>query len=372
MQNRWGSQSEPRKVRTAVVGCGKIADAHLTALQAVDSVEIVAAVDIEPWAAVQAAARYQVPLALSSIDELIEVAKPDVVHVTAPPQTHLPLATQLLENGCDLYIEKPFAVDRVETSTILATANALQRTVCPGFDLLFEPAWLTLWSQRGRLGEVRHLDLLFGHPLTGAYGREVQSDPEHWVWSLPAQFLQNVVVHPLYLMLAWLDDPTTIDYCVCEREPSSLAAPTRLRLGLKSPSATADLLFSARIRPQKRVRVFGTLGEAHLDLDTQVVTFSRAPALPGVAGRLESMLRAGAQTGAALARGAVHFGKGELQPLAGLNGLVHAFHRSIVKGTRPPVRDDLVLRTAKLMDDIIESYTRAARSPIRPQVTGPQ
>jgi len=353
---------DARRLRTAIVGCGKIADAHLSALQHLESSEVVATVDVEPALAEQAAARFDVPYALTSIDELIEVVRPEIVHITAPPTTHLRLATRLLQAGCHLYIEKPFAIDSEETASILTIASDARRLVCPGFDHLYEPSWLTVHAQRERVGEVRHLDLVFGYPLGGAAAREMRGDPAHWVWALPAQLLQNVVVHPLYLMLDWLHEPTSVVHCSCDFEPDALPIPTRLRMGLRSATATAELLFSTRIRPQRRIRVFGTIGEAHLDLDAQSVTFTRAPALPGALGRVEAACRQGFESGAALARASAYAMRGELQSLAGLSGLVRRFHSAVAGAGALPVENSLLKRTAALMDVVSDEYARTVGS----------
>jgi hypothetical protein len=41
-----------------------------------------------------------------------------VVHITTPPESHLPLGKLALEAGCHIYLEKPFALSRAEAADI--------------------------------------------------------------------------------------------------------------------------------------------------------------------------------------------------------------------------------------------------------------
>src|SRR5207253_2114568 len=102
--------STPRSLKIAIVGCGKIADQHIEAIRRVPGTSIVAVCDREPLMAQQLAERFAISACFSDLNELLNAVRPDVVHITTPPQSHYSLAKQCLESGSHVYLEKPFTV----------------------------------------------------------------------------------------------------------------------------------------------------------------------------------------------------------------------------------------------------------------------
>src|SRR6266699_2377185 len=110
-----GPKSRPRKgsggiskaagngkimLKVAIVGCGKIADAHLAAIQRIAGCEVVGACDREPLMAKQLCERFGIKLPCSDLTELLKECRPDVVHITTPPQSHFAIGKLCLDWGC--------------------------------------------------------------------------------------------------------------------------------------------------------------------------------------------------------------------------------------------------------------------------------
>ena len=72
-------------LRVAIVGCGKIADAHASQIRRIPGCEIVGACDQEELMAQQFAGRFQIRKSFHRIEALLDRTRPDVVHVTTPP-----------------------------------------------------------------------------------------------------------------------------------------------------------------------------------------------------------------------------------------------------------------------------------------------
>src|SRR5205085_6808094 len=100
----------PPMLKVALVGCGKIADAHASQIQRVKGCEIVAVCDTEPLMARQLYERFPIGRYFSDPEDMLTHEKPDVVHITTPPQSHFELARLCLERGSHVYVEKPFTV----------------------------------------------------------------------------------------------------------------------------------------------------------------------------------------------------------------------------------------------------------------------
>src|SRR5262245_20727774 len=118
-------------LKAAIVGCGKIADAHAFWIQKVDGCEIVGVCDREPLMARQLYDRFPVRQYFHDVADLLATARPDVIHITTSPESHFDLAKYCLEQGAHIYVEKPFTVDAGQAHSLvrLAEKKELKLTV---------------------------------------------------------------------------------------------------------------------------------------------------------------------------------------------------------------------------------------------------
>src|ERR1700730_11669336 len=97
-------------LKVGIGGCGKIADSHASQIQRIQGCEIVGVCDREELMAKQLHSRFRVKRYFSELTNLLRETQPDIVHITTPPQSHFGLASQCLEQGCHVYVEKPFTL----------------------------------------------------------------------------------------------------------------------------------------------------------------------------------------------------------------------------------------------------------------------
>src|SRR5438105_5786494 len=119
-------------LRVAIVGCGKVADQHVQAIRRIGNCAIVSVCDLELLMARQLAERFHVPESYSDLNEMLRASRPDVVHITTPPQSHFSLAKQCLEFGSHVYLEKPFAVTTAQTEELIQFADSRGRKMTVG------------------------------------------------------------------------------------------------------------------------------------------------------------------------------------------------------------------------------------------------
>jgi predicted dehydrogenase len=112
-----------RRFRAAIVGSGNIAElTHVPALRAqADRVDIVAAVDIDAERVKAFCDRTEIPNAYTSLDDMLEAERPDLVHVCTPPATHVDPVVRCLEAGAWVLVEKPPALSLAEYDRIGAS-----------------------------------------------------------------------------------------------------------------------------------------------------------------------------------------------------------------------------------------------------------
>ena len=125
------------RVRTALVGCGRIAQvAHLPAFEKAAGVELVAVSDPSREVAEAVARRYAVPGAYTSQAEALAGEAVEAVVITAPDRFHHDLASEALSAGKHVLIEKPLAstvaeaqvlVDLVEETGLVLQVGSMKR-----------------------------------------------------------------------------------------------------------------------------------------------------------------------------------------------------------------------------------------------------
>src|SRR3954454_18291116 len=101
-----GPAESRRVMRAALIGCGKIAKMHVSAL-AQAGVELVAVCDRDRQRATQIAALAPGARAYGDFDTLLSEMRPDVLHVLTSPTSLPALAIMPSEAGAHVLVEKP-------------------------------------------------------------------------------------------------------------------------------------------------------------------------------------------------------------------------------------------------------------------------
>ncbi len=108
------------KFRTAVIGCGSIAGAHLQVLCTSGYTEVIALCDILPEKSTALAERFLLSVPhFTDYVEMLDVTKPDFVHICTPHYLHAEMAIAALKRDINVYLEKPAAIDEADLSALL-------------------------------------------------------------------------------------------------------------------------------------------------------------------------------------------------------------------------------------------------------------
>lgn len=354
--------SNVRGVRVALVGCGQIADAHLQEARKIAGTQLVAVCDRHEDLARQAAARFRVADVFTDLGRMLAEARPDVLHITTPPQSHKAIAIQSLVAGVHVYVEKPFTVDAIEADEIFNAAEKHKRLVSVGHDQLYDPAWLECRRriQRGELGSIVHVDSVQGYHLDGSFGSALLNDPAHWVHQLPGGLFQNVFSHAVYRVTELLPDPEPRVSAHWFGRRGAANCPTELRVLLQGVEVSASLVFTSSARPaQRAAKILGTRGSIDVDLDTRIVRRVRGPGLPGPFGKLDVPFRQVKEATGTLARNALRFLRNDIHYFAGMKTLFGDFYRAIATGGPPPIPYAEIRRVTAIMDSIFAACRRA-------------
>jgi len=358
-------------LKVAIVGCGKIADAHAEQIRYVPDATLVAVCDREELMGRQLAERFGIARCFTDLDELLSQVRPDVVHVTTPPQSHHAIARRCLEQGSHVYVEKPFTADAREAEDLIALAEATGLRVTVGHDAQFSHATCRMRElvQQGYVGEpVVHMESYYGYDLSdGAYARAFVGDRGHWVRRLPGGLLQNVISHGVARIAEFLcgKNPQIAAHAFTSPALASRGADDvfdELRVMIVDEAkTTATFTFSSRMRPSlHQFRIFGSRNALVVDELQQTVVKLRGARFKSYAERFVPPFLLAQQHLANAATNVRRFLASDFHMDAGKKRLIAALYRSIEDGTAPPIPYSEILMTARLMDGIFEEVRTTA------------
>ena len=129
-----------QKVRVAMIGAGSMANrVHYPSLASFDDVEIAAICDVDGERLRTTADRYGVEGRYSDYRKMVEEVSPDAVYVIGPPHIMFDIWTWCLEQGLNLYVEKPLGITIHQARALAYLADqkgcitqvSFQRRSCP-------------------------------------------------------------------------------------------------------------------------------------------------------------------------------------------------------------------------------------------------
>jgi len=364
-------------LKAAIIGCGKIADSHAAQILRIAGAEIVAVCDREPLMAQQLMDRFPVRRGFSDVEELLREARPDVVHVTTPPQSHFGIAKTCLEHGCHVYLEKPFTIDEGEAQHLIALANQKGLKITAGHDDQFTHVARRMRRlvQDGYLGSGPvHIESYYCYDLGAtAYARALLGDKQHWVRKLPGGLLHNVISHGIARIAEFVTGES-LDVVAYGFTSSALKARgeteliDELRVILcDQERLTAYFTFSSQMRPGlHQCRIYGNKNGLVLDQDHETLIRLPGKRLPSYAEKFISPVGIAGQELRNVAGNLRTFLRSDFHMKSGMKYLIEAFYRSIVENTPGPIRYEEILLTTRIMDQIFAQLdVRAGHSCVK-------
>jgi len=356
-------------LKIAIVGCGKIADAHVEEIRKIPSAQLCAVCDLEPIMAEQLSSRYAVPHWYSDVTRMLDEEKPDVLHITTPPQSHLALAQQAVAAGCHVFIEKPVAPCQSDVKEIIAAADAAGRKLAVNYWPNFEAPALELrrLHETGVLGSPVHLESFLGYDLSGEYGTALRRDPSHWVHRLPGKLFQNVLDHILNKIVPFLGEEEPNVEAIAYRGRASEAASAQLldelRVIIRNSRVSAYATFSSSARPiGHHLRVYGTKNTAHVDFAARTIVLERRQPFPSALGRLVPPFLTAKDHLIQGIRNVSSFSHARFHYFDGMRQLLSEFYLCVQRGSPPPIAYTEILRVSAIMDRIFQQVYPEVRA----------
>lgn len=172
-------ESQYRKVRLGIVGCGVIAGIHLQVAAKHPWIEVVALADVREEAARSLADKFNIGTYYTDAEALIADPAVEGVLFALPPNIRAALALKALKAGKHVLLEKPTAMNANEIRELLAAQGELIAGCCSARLRFFEHARIAEETiAAGTIGELR---VVRGHALFAANKAPEKLPP---VWRL--------------------------------------------------------------------------------------------------------------------------------------------------------------------------------------------
>ncbi|UOA10192.1 Gfo/Idh/MocA family protein [Methylobacter sp. S3L5C] len=350
-------------IRVGIIGCGKIADSHVEQIIRIKGAEIVATCDTEELMAKQLSERYNIPSYFNDAKDFLEKSRPDVVHITTPPQSHFELGKLCLEAGAHVYMEKPFTVDAVEAAALIDLANKLDKKITVGHDYQFTHA-------KRRMRELISSGYLGGLPLhmesyhcyelgSETYARAILGDKKHWVRMLPGTLMHNNISHGIASITEFLteDNPVVIakgytSQFLKDLGENDIIDEVRVII-IENDCRSAYFTFSTQIRPTlHHFRVYGNNNSLDVDHDQQTCIKITGRKYKSYLEKFVPPILFSAQYAANNLTNIGHFLRRDFHMKGGMKYLIESFYKSITDDTSLPISYKEILLTSRIMDEI--------------------
>jgi predicted dehydrogenase len=233
-------------LRVGIVGTGRLGREHVRVFSRLDEVDFVGCYDVREKAAAEIAAKHGAT-AFKHINELIEAV--DAVSVVVPSTKHAEVSIRAIEQGKDVFIEKPIAHDLIEAERIVRSAAEHQRLLQMGhierFNAAFEAA-------RPHIQEPVFIEI---HRLAPFAARGID-----------VSVATDLMIHDLDLLLLILDSwPTEIR---AKGAGILTPGPDIINARLEFENGCVANLTSSRVsmEPMRKIRIFSPNQYLSIDL----------------------------------------------------------------------------------------------------------
>lgn len=338
---------------TAIIGCGVIAASHVRILRRLKPEARIAVCDVDEQKARAFASQWNITAVYTDVARMLEEEKPAAVHVVTPPHLHARLAEQALNAGAHAFVEKPVTENAEDYRRIADLAASTNRVLCGDYSTLGMPVVMQALGlvHSGSMGRLVSVHCTFAGSEGG--GRIQYKDPHHWAYRLRGGIVQNMIDHPLSLVLSAMDDITDHHVHISRRNILPHDSPDLVHLSLGSEdqmgSLTLSLGHGANDRRAQFVLEGGTI---MIDMGRQLISVTRGRGPQSFVKKALSGIQDGYAYGGGTVKNMVLGVAGKLQRDPGIVNVMANFYDAVERGTPLMVTHKMLSTLTRILDSI--------------------
>jgi UDP-N-acetyl-2-amino-2-deoxyglucuronate dehydrogenase len=191
-------------IRIGLIGCGRISDRHIEVLTNLESARLVGVTDIIKDRAEAKAGKKGIPV-YTSLDELIEKGKPEIISILTPSGDHPERAIEVAARGVHVIVEKPMALRLDDADRMI---DACDRAGVKLFVVKQNRYNLPVQELRKAIDRGRFGKLVLGTVRVRWCREQKYYDQDAWrgTWAMDGGVLSNQASHHIDL-LHWMMGP---------------------------------------------------------------------------------------------------------------------------------------------------------------------
>jgi predicted dehydrogenase len=197
------------QINLVIVGCGYVAEGHLTAWKKIPEATILAVVDLNQELAKQTAQRWGIRNYYSTLKEAMANNQVNLVDIATPPQVHSKVAVEAMNAGANVLIEKPMTMTVSDSQEIVDCWKETGVKAAVLHNWLFDQSVVFARSlvKEGGLGEV------FNASIEALSTKEdsMAANKNHWCHKFPGGRFSEMLAHPIYLVREFLGTDFAVD-----------------------------------------------------------------------------------------------------------------------------------------------------------------
>jgi predicted dehydrogenase len=151
-----------RKIQLGVIGCGRVAQAHLAAIENLrDDVDLIAVADLDEKKAEEAKERFGARLFTSRHEDLLGHKEVEAVIVTLPNHLHHPVVLKAAKATKHILVEKPIALNLKQANEMVDEAKRNNVILMVGQSRRFSDAVFDLQKNLPEIGNIFRIQISF-------------------------------------------------------------------------------------------------------------------------------------------------------------------------------------------------------------------
>jgi len=154
-----------KKVGYAVIGCGRIARSHLSAINQLSGyIDLIATVDFQEDRARGYCEEFGAEKYYTLVKDVLEDGAVEAVDLCLPPSEHCPVAVEAMNAGRNVIVEKPMCLTVKEADQMIEAADRNGVILMCGQSRRFNEPLIAVYEmiREGRIGELIHISVAAG------------------------------------------------------------------------------------------------------------------------------------------------------------------------------------------------------------------
>jgi predicted dehydrogenase len=348
-------------MRVALVGCGLAAGQHIRAIKTYDGARVVGVADLDQNRLNRFAEEHGISACFNNFEDMVDKAKPEVVHIVTPPPTHAAIATRVLELGCGVLVEKPMCMEEAEAKMIIEAAESSQKPLCVMHNHLYDPPILKAERLINSVpGNDPYLVKITYFVERNKLEEEGDLNPQHWINSLPlGVYGEHGAPHVLYLLLNWVKKASDVGVSEMRFNDWEKGASRLWNVTLTSDHCMGIMTLGDHTTiGQFVVEIFTPLMVIRLNMLDLTWSIYRERNLGRTAGRMLGSVEESCWRLWNSAKNVALIATGQLKRRPGHRGFIHAYYDSLKNGNSPPAsaaEGQEVVRVLKIIEDSLKT-----------------